>query len=298
MSSVLRKKIEAGAGIPPTILHFHAFWENLQSGVQAWARKAFGADASTTVESRRVLSGDVAAVQFDGMMLFVFSSGYSPGVAAAVIDQDAATLNAAQRLQQSADDMTGISPLFMKLLFETSAISLWRFLSSNFSDHFMIGSQTPTSDLSQASGGFEPTERYLLISYSVTIGARTARFWVVFHLDYLIEQATNSVQAVSAARAASATPGRVIRESVRASMVNVDAVLERLPMTIGECSRLEVGQIIPLPEVNTSNISLRAETVNGSVDIGLCEMGVWKQHRALKLNSPILELFTRELSKL
>ena len=30
MSLVLRKKIEAGAGISPTILQFHEFWEPLQ----------------------------------------------------------------------------------------------------------------------------------------------------------------------------------------------------------------------------------------------------------------------------
>jgi hypothetical protein len=43
---------------------------------------------------------------------------------------------------------------------------------------------------------------------------------------------------------------------------------------------------------------LQAETVNGSVDIGQCEMGVWKRQRALKLKTPILEPFTRELAKL
>jgi flagellar motor switch protein FliM len=69
-------------------------------------------------------------------------------------------------------------------------------------------------------------------------------------------------------------------------------------MTIGQCSRLEVGQVIALPDVDTASVSLRAETVNGAVDIGKCEMGVWKQQRALKLKTPILEPFTRELARL
>jgi flagellar motor switch protein FliM len=81
-------------------------------------------------------------------------------------------------------------------------------------------------------------------------------------------------------------------------MITVDGVLNRLTLTIGQCSRLEVGQLIALPDVDTSRVSLRAETVNGTVDIGLCEMGVWKQQRALKLKTPILEPFTRELANL
>jgi two-component system OmpR family sensor kinase len=56
--------------------------------------------------------------------------------------------------------------------------------------------------------------------------------------------------------------------------------------------------VIALPDVDTASVSLRAETVNGAVDIGKCEMGVWKQQRALKLKTPILEPFTRELARL
>ena len=81
-------------------------------------------------------------------------------------------------------------------------------------------------------------------------------------------------------------------------MIRLDGVLERLTLSIGECSRFEVGQLIALPDVDTTRVSLQAETVNGSVDIGQCEMGVWKRQRALKLKTPILEPFTRELAKL
>jgi flagellar motor switch protein FliM len=81
-------------------------------------------------------------------------------------------------------------------------------------------------------------------------------------------------------------------------MIQLEGVLDRLTLSIGECSRFEVGQLIALPDVDTTRVSLQAETVNGSIDIGQCEMGVWKRQRALKLKTPILEPFTRELSKL
>jgi flagellar motor switch protein FliM len=81
-------------------------------------------------------------------------------------------------------------------------------------------------------------------------------------------------------------------------MITLNCVLDRLSLTIGDCSRFEVGQVLSLPDVNTARVSLQAETVNGSVEIGHCEMGVWKRQRALKLTTPILEPFTRELAKL
>jgi putative acetyltransferase len=104
--------------------------------------------------------------------------------------------------------------------------------------------------------------------------------------------------AAGAGNASSGQGSETLRASVKSSMITVDGVLHRLSLTIGQCSRFEVGQLIELPEVDTTRVSLRAETVNGHADIGLCEMGVWKNQRALKLTTPIHEPFTRELANL
>lgn len=301
MSSVLRRKIEAGAGIPPTILQFHEFWDPLQVNVAGWKSETFAREVRAIPETRRVVAGNVAAAQLDGQLSFAFNGRYSPGVCAVAIDDFGAGLNAARRLNQGEDELDGISPLFRKLLFETQAASLWRCVASPFGDHVLMGSQVPVAEAALVAGGFSPDQRYLVVGYKLAANGGEARFWIVFNLDYVMRRAVEFAQQVARQRAvasASASGRGALRESVKLSMITVEGVLSRLPMTIGECSRFEVGQVIALSDVNTASVSLQAETVNGTVDIGQCEMGVWKRQRALKLKTPILEPFTRELAKL
>lgn len=299
MSSVLRKKIEAGAGIPPTILQFHDFWEPLQGKVAAWMSDTFGVEARAIPDVRRVGTGTTTSHHLDSLLSFTFNGKFSPGLCAISTDESGAELNAALRLQQEGGNLDGVSPLFKKLLFETPAIALWRSIAAGFDDHTVLGSHAPLSELSHATGGFEPAHRYLLIGFTCSRDSLKAHVWITFDLDYVVRlAAVHARHAATQREAASSKGGGVLRESVKSSMITIDGVLDRISMTIGECSRLEVGQLLTLPEVDTSNVSLRAETVNGTVDIGHCEMGVWKHQRALKLKTPILEPFTRELAKL
>jgi len=299
MTSVLRKKIEAGAGISPTILQCGEFWDSLQTRVSAWSFETFGTQFRAIPDSRRVVAGNIASTQLDGLLSFVFNSKFSPGICAVAVDELGAGINAALRLQQPSDDLDGISALFRKLLFETPAVALWRALASGLSDHLILGTQAPFAEYSQATGGFDSAERYLMVGYNCPINEQRARFWIVYHLDHVERRAADFERLAAQSRGAGAAKGRdALRASVRTSMISIDGVLDEISMTIGQCSRLEVGQIIPLPDVDTANVSLRAETVNGAVNIGKCEMGVWKQQRALKLKTPILEPFTRELARL
>lgn len=299
MSSVLRKKIEAGAGIPPTILQFHEFWDPMQAKLSAWMFDTYGIELKVIPDARRVVPGNIASSQLDTLLTFAFNARHSPGLCAIAVDETGAASNAAQRLGQTTDDLQGVSPLFQKLLFETSAISLWRLLAAGLNGHSSTHAQAPLADYSQAAGGFDPAQRYLMVGFSCLMGDKRARFWVVFHLDFVQRQALEFEQLATRQRQSGASKSRdTLRESVKSTMITVEGVLDRIPMTIGQCSRLEVGQVITLAEVDTARISLQAETVNGSVDIGQCEMGVWKRQRALKLKTPILEPFTRELAKL
>ncbi len=299
MSSVLRKKIEAGAGIPPTILQFHEFWEPLLAVVNAWAFNTFGPDAKAVCDIRRVVPGNIASSQLEAELAFFFSARTSPGLCAVAVDEIAACTNAAVRLQQSTSDLAGVSPLFQKLLFETSAIELWRLAAGELSGHSVFGSQSPLCDCSQSAGGFDPAERYLMAGFTCVLNDQRARVWVVFLLDYVQRQSVEAQQSPSQQPKTGSEKARdTLRESVKSTMISIEGVLDRIPMTIGQCSRLEIGQLIALPDVDTTRVSLQAETVNGHVDIGECEMGVWKSQRALKLKTPILEPFTRELAKL
>lgn len=299
MSSVLRKKIEAGAGMPPTILQFHDFWEPLQLKVASWILETFGIETKAVPETRRVVPGAIARNHIDGLLSFVFSSKFSPGLCAIAIDEPGAAMNASQRLQQGADSLEGVSALFQKLLFETPAFSLWRLIASDLAGHTVLGTHAPVSEPAQAAGGFEPAQRYLMVGFSAEQDGRQARVWAIFNLDYIQHLAADFAEHADQQRQSGSLQSRgALRESVKSSMIRIEGVLDRITMTIGECSRLELGQLISLQDVDTANVTLQAETVNGSVDIGICEMGVWKRQRALKLKTPILEPFTRELTKL
>src|SRR3990167_755652 len=70
MSSVLRKKIEAGAGIPPAILQFHEFWDPLQAKVAAWIFDTLGIETKAVPETRRVVPGNIASAQFESLSSF------------------------------------------------------------------------------------------------------------------------------------------------------------------------------------------------------------------------------------
>lgn len=298
MSSVLRKKIEAGAGIPPSILQFQDFWEPLQAKVSAWLLDTFDVETKVVPNERRVVSGNLAAAHLDGLLGLVFNLKFSPGLCAIAVDHSAAAMNAGQRLHQESGSLDGVSELFRRLLFETPAVNLWRSIASGLEGHSAEISQAPYSDYGSAAGGFDPVQRYLMVGFNFTRNEQPAQVWAVFHFDYVQRHALEAL-AKAAHKPASAGQGSLsLRASVKSSMITLDCVLERLSMTIGECSRFEVGQVLSLPDVNTARVSLQAETVNGSVEIGHCEMGVWKRQRALKLTTPLLEPFTRELAKL
>ncbi|MBA4339192.1 MAG: hypothetical protein C0421_10125 [Hyphomonas sp.] len=299
MSTVLRKKIEARAGIPTAVLQLDDFWQTLQKQVSTWMTDTLGTETSAVLETRNVVPGTTATGQLDMLLSFVFNGDFSPGLCAVAVDEFTATLNASQRLQQPLAELSGVSELFRKLLLETPTSTLWNTVAANLAGHMSLGSQAPFSDYSSAPGGFTQTQRYLMIGFKAASGDQVVRMWIVFHLDYVLRNALELELLAARMSKSSSGPGsETLRASVKSSMITVDGVLNRLTLTIGQCSRLEVGQLIALPDVDTSRVSLRAETVNGTVDIGLCEMGVWKQQRALKLKTPILEPFTRELANL
>jgi hypothetical protein len=301
MSVVLRKKIEAGVGMPPAISQFDDFWEPLQANVTSWLSGTYAIETRAVPESRRLVQGDVARAHLEKFSYFVFSSTFSPGICAIGIDEVGVTMNARHRLQQPSGDLEGVSELFMRLLIETPVVDLWRLLSSGLSDHRLSAAKAPTTDFSVANGGFGSAQRYLIVEFAVPKDGQACRICLIFHFDYVERNAEEFAQM--AAFREQASPGKghggdALRKSVKSSMIKLEGVLERLTLSIGECSRFEVGQIIALTDVDTRNVSLEAETVNGSVDIGHCEMGVWKRQRALKLKTSILEPFTRELVKL
>ena len=116
MSAVLRKKIDSGAGVPPSILQMQEFWEQLLSKTDDWARDAFGIETQPIVSSRKVIGGRAANALLENPFTLFFAADVSPGLCAVAMDERCAIQCAATRLHQDAAGLEGASALFLKLL--------------------------------------------------------------------------------------------------------------------------------------------------------------------------------------
>lgn len=298
MSSVLQKKIEAGAGIPPTLLRYQAFWDDLQAVVAEWAQANLNGGMLPHPEIRRVVTGPEAREILERRTVYYFNQRVSRGICAVATDGSGAARVAATRLSQDVEAASEAPPLFLRLMFEAPAVALWQALAAKFDGHDAETPASPLCEHASATGGFEPSQRYLLAAYPVMPESLRAQVWVVFDIDYLLAGALEAEKLAAKQKRSSGGHQHALHDSVMASSIRVDAVLEHLSMTIGTCSRLKVGDVLALPDTDPRFVTLHAETVNGNVEIGHGEMGVWKRHRALKLRQPVLEPFTQEIAKM
>lgn len=275
------------------------FWDQLKDDIKSWALDTFTIEIRPTFDMRRIVSGKSALKLFDDQFTFAFSSEFSPGLSAVAINNHGAIHNAAVRLGQDASSLEDTSPLFLRLLGEQAALSLWQRVAGGLMGHQSDAGPEALAEMSAAAGGFEQSSRYLQVGLWFVVDDQPSQVTMLFELDYVQRYVhAHQRQADERKEQAGSQSRSALRDKVRASTIVLDAVLERLPLTIGECSRLEVGQVLSLPGVDPANLSLCAETMNGSVAIGQGEMGVWKRQRALKLNTPVLESFARELADL
>ncbi|WP_299951503.1 FliM/FliN family flagellar motor C-terminal domain-containing protein [Hyphomonas sp. BRH_c22] len=299
MSAVLRKKIESGAGIPPSILQMQEFWEQLLSKADDWARNAFDAETQPIVSCRKVIGGRAASALLEKPFTLFFAADVSPGLCAIALDERCAIQCAATRLHQDAAGLEGASSLFLKLLSEQPTITLWQKFASGMPDHNTTKSHTPQVEASGAAGALDATSRYLEVELTLTFDGQASHIKLLYFVDYMQRYARTYVRQLAErkAKACSQSP-KSLSDSVRASAIALDAVLDRMTLTIGECSQLEIGRVLPLTKADAGRLFLSAETVNGSVDIGTGALGVWKRQRAVKLHTPISESFAREIVEL
>lgn len=296
MSAILRKKIEAGAGVPPSIANLRPFWEQVQSSTEAWAHASLGGETTVRVTGRRVIGASAATAIVDDPFTFFMAADLSPGIASVTLDNRIAIQCAAARLHQDAESLADASSLFLKLLCEQTSIVLWQKLGGALEGHDTSSAKSPLCDSESVIGGFDSASRYLRVDLELEFGSGVSVLTVMFAFDFIQKHAQSKLRHEEARKqqACQHTP-KSLSASIRASAISLDAVLERMTLTIAECSRLEVGNILPLANADANRLSLCAETINGSVDIGLGELGVWKRQRAVKLHTPISENFAREI---
>ncbi|MEP6342127.1 MAG: hypothetical protein ABJ275_02345 [Maricaulaceae bacterium] len=74
-----------------------------------------------------------------------------------------------------------------------------------------------------------------------------------------------------------------MRKSLDTAIVPVRVVAETCRMTVADCTRLEIGQVISLPGVSLDSIGIEAEMSGVSVNFAWAALGIYKAHRAVKL---------------
>ena len=82
-----------------------------------------------------------------------------------------------------------------------------------------------------------------------------------------------------------------MRGAVGNSQVKLRAVVDNIELSVAECTRLQIGQVIPLEGASTSAVRIETETDEGPVVIADGLLGSYKSRRALKLNGELSHEF-------
>ncbi len=75
------------------------------------------------------------------------------------------------------------------------------------------------------------------------------------------------------------------------SVTSLRAVLESCEMTVADCTRLTIGQVIPLPGVSLQSLNIEAELTDNRVCIAKGALGIHKTRRAVQLVEDVAPSF-------
>ncbi|MEL7031258.1 MAG: FliM/FliN family flagellar motor C-terminal domain-containing protein [Pseudomonadota bacterium] len=293
MSGVLQKKLESSGGLPPSVLQNQAFWMSLETVIANWLNDTLGGEHQLRLQSREVCRGTALNEDLFGAYLFGFSGETPDFIVAASIDNLIAARVAAGKLEQDAESLTEAPQLFLQLLLEKPAMALATGVAAAFG---AINEDDGELD-AVAFDALDVEGSCLLIYYICDIDGQAIRIGVALKLDRVIAYATSVGDGVASGDAASGPNANSLNEPrVQNSSVQLDVIIDRVPMSVADCVRLEPGSVITLPGTDRAKLTISAKTVDGPVDIATGELGVWKHQRAVRLKTEIEPSFLREVS--
>lgn len=286
MTSIVRKLISASHGIPPSIVAWDRFWEGLYQQVETWAGAVFPEAENVAVKDRWVEGGEMAIDQFGKHMISVSNS--SSGLCVVAMSDQCARTYAASRLGEDLAAMKTVSGLLLRLVCEEPLNELRAEISSAFSAMETHFCESLGSAPSLAPGGFSAEASYLIVAFELSIKGVATTIKIVFELDAL-RKFSGAAQGkeVSKSSGADASVQDKLRKTVLASNVDVLGIIGRREVSLGDCVRMQPGDVIELPELSGSDLALAIETFDGSHDLAEAELGAWKNTRALKLKRAI-----------
>lgn len=290
MSAVLRKKLESSGGVPPKVLQNKPFWTTLEHTLSTWLNGVLQDEGELRLQSREVSPGAALADDLFGAYVYGFRSVERDFVVAVSIDNLVAARFAAQKMQQDASRLAEAPQLFLQLLLEPAAKQLSESLATTYD---MLG-QAGEPPQSAPFDGLEIDGNCLVAYYLCDLDGQAFRIGVALKLDAVLAL-TNSAGDDSPGGGTISGAKGLAQPRVQNSSVQLDVVLDRVPMTVADCLRLETGSVIELPGTHRSKLTITANTVDGPVDIAQGELGVWKHQRAVRLKSPVDPAFLQEV---
>lgn len=293
MSTVLRKKLESSGGLPPRVLQNRSFWMTLESVIAQWLDEIVGGENKVRLQSREVCRGKALPDDLFGAYLYGYESIADDFVVAVSIDNLIAARVAAAKMQQDPADLAEAPQLFLQLLLEGSAhqLSLAAATAFGMVNELGEGPEPIAFDALEVEGSC------LLVYYLCDIEGQAVRIGIALKLEKAIALATGGDDGIASAETDEAPTSQSLSQSrVQNSNVRLEIILDRVPMSIAECARLEPGTVISLPGTSQTKLTVSAQTVDGPVDIAIGELGVWKHQRAVKLKTQIDPSFVQEVS--
>lgn len=293
MSAVLQKKLESSGGLPPSVLQNQAFWMSLEAILANWLNETLGGENQLRLQSREVCRGSALNEDLFGAYLFGFKHNANDFIVAASIDNLIAARVAAGKLEQDPASLAEAPQLFLQLLLEKPASDLATHVAAAFSglSDEDEGPETIPFESLDVEGSC------LLIYYLCDIDGQAIRIGVALRLDKVIAYVSSVGDGVATANGASEPSAASLAEPrVQNSSVRLNVIIDRVPMSVADCVRLEPGTVISLPGTHRSKLTISAKTVDGPVDIAIGELGVWKHQRAVRLKTDIDPTFLQEVA--
>ena len=298
MVSVLEKKMSKNSRLPPSLLNYGDFWEALETHMVNWAFETLNIECEAQIETRVNINAKAAAEIVSEPTSYLIGPSEEPLPVGILLSSPMMTKYAAQRLSEAPDRLTGTSPVFLQLLCETPTRDLLCRLSDWLSYLGVAQALTEPSFISISTAPLNTTERFVHIVVKLSTAEEEFEVTFLIELQRFLSLHEERLQRLRGGLGNSARTSPALRRSVRNSMLDLEVVMDRMDMSVAACSRLTVGQEIPLPSAECGRLNLVAKTIRGDEDIALGELGVWKNHRALKLTTPVSDGFLRNLVEL
>ncbi|MCR9270638.1 MAG: FliM/FliN family flagellar motor C-terminal domain-containing protein [Hyphomonadaceae bacterium] len=265
----------------------------LESVIAQWLDEIVGGENKVRLQSREVCRGKALPDDLFGAYLYGYESIADDFVVAVSIDNLIAARVAAAKMQQDPADLAEAPQLFLQLLLEGSAhqLSLAAATAFGMVNELGEGPEPIAFDALEVEGSC------LLVYYLCDIEGQAVRIGIALKLEKAIALATGGDDGIASAETDEAPTSQSLSQSrVQNSNVRLEIILDRVPMSIAECARLEPGTVISLPGTSQTKLTVSAQTVDGPVDIAIGELGVWKHQRAVKLKTQIDPSFVQEVS--